>query len=157
LSIQFQRQVARPFVGRDKEFAELQKRLNAAITGECQVVLIGGEAGIGKTRLLDELEILSKVRNIPVLHGRFAEIDRALPYQAYCEAIQEYFRNKISTSSSTDFSDLAGDLTSLFPVLTELRELASTSDAGHSVAEGRAKKFEDRTYIFETLARTITR
>src|SRR4030095_8640138 len=124
-SIQYQRPAARPFVGREKEFAELQRRLNAAMSGECQLVLVGGEAGIGKTRLLDELETLAKVRNVSVLHGRFAEIDRALPYQAYSDTIQEYFRNKSSSSTPTDFSDLAGDLTSLFPVLAEIRELSS--------------------------------
>ncbi len=92
-----------------------------------------------------------------VLHGRFAEIDRALPYQAYSDAIQEYFRNKPSSTTPADFSDLAGDLSSLFPVLAEIRELSATSDATRSLAEGRAKKFEDRSYIFELLARTITR
>ena len=40
-------QVARlalaPFVGRKKEIGELQQRMNAAVAGECQLVLVGGE------------------------------------------------------------------------------------------------------------------
>jgi predicted ATP-dependent serine protease len=59
-----------PFVGKAKELAELQQRLNSAVAGECQFVAIGGEPGIGKSRLLDELENLAKARKITVLHGR---------------------------------------------------------------------------------------
>ena len=47
------------FVGREKEFAELQRRLNAAIAGECQFAVVAGEPGIGKTRLLEELKNLA--------------------------------------------------------------------------------------------------
>ena len=156
-SFQYQRPVARPFVGREKEFGEIQRRLQAAMAGECQLVLVGGEAGIGKTRLLDELETLAKVRSLTVLHGRFAEIDRALPYQGYCDVIQEYFRARSSSATPADFQDLAGDLISLFPVLTEIRELSTSSDPQRPLPEGRTKKFEDRTYIFELLSRTFTR
>jgi ABC-type transport system substrate-binding protein len=157
LSIHYKKAVARPFVGRDKEFAELQRRLNAALAGECQLVFIGGEAGIGKTRLLEELETLAKARSIQLLHGHFAEIDRALPYHAYCETIQEYFRNRSSLAPPADFSDLAADLSSLFPVLGEVKELSPSGETAQSHTERSIKRFEDRTYIFELLAKTITR
>src|SRR5262249_43351166 len=48
------RMIARPamsaFIGREKEFAELQRRLNAAVAGDCQFAVVAGEPGIGKTR-----------------------------------------------------------------------------------------------------------
>ncbi|HJZ11798.1 MAG TPA: protein kinase, partial [Acidobacteriota bacterium] len=158
MSFQFQRATLRPFVGRDKEFADLQKRLNASLSGECQFVLVGGEAGIGKSRLLEELETLAKVRLISVLHGRFVELTHPLPYQGYCEAIQEYFRSRPSTEAPLDFSDLASDLISLFPVLAEIKDLSAHSgESSRPLPESGSKKFEDRTYIFELLARTLTR
>ena len=40
---------AAPFIGREKEMAELQRRLHAAVAGECQFVVVAGEPGIGKT------------------------------------------------------------------------------------------------------------
>jgi ABC-type transport system substrate-binding protein len=146
------------FVGREKEFAELQRRLNAAIDGECQFAVIGGEAGIGKSRLLEELENLAKARRIRVLHGRFIEQDRTFSYQGFCEVIQEYFRSKDTAASGehANFSDLAAELISLFPVLSEIGELraAAVSDAA---VPREPRKADDRTFIYELLARALGR
>src|SRR5664279_6491395 len=128
--------------------AELQRRRHAAIAGE---------PGIGKSRLVDELKSLARARKIRVLSGRFVEHDRAFAHQGFCELIQDYFRSKDAGSSAAsrpDFSDLAGDLLALFPVLGEIGELRSTAtDSGAA----RAAKAEDRTAVFELLARTLTR
>jgi ABC-type oligopeptide transport system substrate-binding subunit len=150
-----------PFIGREKELAELQKRLNAAISGECQFVVVSGEPGVGKTRVLDEIENLAKARKLLVLHGRSIEQDGAFPYQGFCEAIQEYFRLKDTSSSSggaIDLSDIAPDLVSLFPMLTEISEIrsAATGDSKLSQISGTQGP-ENRTQIFELLARTLTR
>lgn len=155
-------QIARPqqaqFVGREMEFAELQRRLNMATDGECQFVAIGGEAGIGKSRLLAELENLAKARRIRVLHGRFIEQDRTFSYQGFCEVIQEYFRARESSGSSaehTDFSDLASDLVDLFPVLSEIGSLRAAASSDALAFE--TKKADDKTYLYELLARTLGR
>jgi len=154
-SVQFQRPIQSPFVAREKEFAELQRRLNSAVQGECQFAVVSGEAGIGKSRLLDELENLVRARKIRVLHGRFVEQDKAFPYQGFCEAIQEYFHTIKSTSSPADLSDLAADLVTLFPVLNEIDDIRSSAAIAKSTAEPR--RFDDRTYIFELLARSLSR
>src|SRR5262245_21217573 len=56
------RPALQPFVGRSKEFAELQQRLNAAVAGECQFALVAGGAGVGKTRVLEGLGNLARSR-----------------------------------------------------------------------------------------------
>jgi len=154
-----------PFIGREKEQAELQKRLNAAISGECQFVVLSGEPGVGKTRLLDEIENLAKARKLLVLHGRSIEQDGSFPYQGFCEAIQEYFRQK-DTSSSPDhmieLSDVAPDLVSLFPMLTEISEIRASATGDSKLAQtggslGGSQGPENRTQVFELLARTLTR
>ncbi len=150
-----QRPVLSPLIGREKEFADLQHRLNASLQNECQFAVVAGDAGIGKTRLLDELENLLKARKIRVLHSRFVEQDQAFPYQGFCEAIQDYFRLKVSAGSGpVDFSDLASDLVSLFPVLAEMEEITG----GQKVSAGaETKKIQDRTYIYDLLARSFVR
>ena len=159
------RTIARPapsaFVGREKEFAELQRRLNSAISGDCQFAVIAGEPGIGKTRLLEELKNLASVRKIPVLYGRFVEQDRSFSYQGFCELIQDHFRGRDASSSSAsrpDFSDLAADLIGLFPQLSEIAELRAAVSGDSRIAPSpEERKAEDRIQIFELLARTLTR
>src|SRR5207244_5743174 len=126
------RTIARPapsaFIGREKEFAELQRRLNAAISGDCQFAVVAGEPGVGKTRLLEELRKLARVRKVRTLYGRFIEQDRSFSYQGFCELIEDYFLSRDSGSSSSgrpDFSDLAAELIALFPQLSEIGELRS--------------------------------
>ncbi|HZE71807.1 MAG TPA: ABC transporter substrate-binding protein [Pyrinomonadaceae bacterium] len=154
-----------PFIGREREQAELQKRLNAAINGECQFVVVSGEPGVGKTRLLDEIENLAKARKLLVLHGRSVEQDGAFPYQGFCEAIQEYFLQKDSSSSPDniiELQDVAPDLVSLFPMLTEISEIRSAATGDSKLAQtggslGASPGPETRTQVFELLARTLTR
>jgi ABC-type transport system substrate-binding protein len=147
---------APPFIGREKEIAELQRRLHAAVAGECQFAVVAGEPGIGKTRLVEQLTSLARARKIRVLQGRFVEQDRAFAHQGFCELIQDYFRSKEAGSgaaSRPDFSDLAPDLIALFPVLSEIGELRSAAtEPGQSAA-----KADDKITLFELLARTLTR
>lgn len=144
------------FVDRERELAMLQERLQSAIHGECQLVMIGGEAGVGKTRLLDELQRIARAGGIRSLRGRFVEHDRGFPYQGYCELIQGAFRYVSNDSAPPDLSDIAPDLLALFPVLADIDELRSISRVTSSKIEpDRAP--EDRLQIFELLARAISR
>ena len=158
-----QRPAMSAFIGREKEFAELQRRLNAAISGDCQFAVVAGEPGIGKTRLLEELKNLASARKIRVLYGRFVEQGGTFAYQGFCELVQDYFRGRDPAGSSSgsdrpDLSDLATDLIALFPQLSEIPELrGAVSGAMRAAASADEKKPEDRMQIFELLARTLTR
>ena len=155
-----QRPATSVFVGREKEFAELQRRLNAAIAGEGQFAVVAGEPGIGKTRLLEELKNLAVVRKIRVLYGRFVEQDRSFSYQGFCELIEDYFQSRDAGASAErpDFSDLAADLVALFPQLSEIGELRSAVSGDSRIAvPAEEKKAEDRIQVFELIARTLTR
>ncbi len=150
-----------PFVGREKELRELQARLNAAKSGECHFAVVSGPAGIGKTRLLDEIENLARAQHIPVLHGRFMEQDGAFPYHGFCELIQDFYRQRGTGSSSAppvDLSDLGSDLISLFPMLSEIEDIRASgarSSAAATAASPAAP--ETKNQIFELLARTLIR
>ena len=67
-----------PFIGRESELAELQRRLNVAISGECQFVVLSGEPGVGKTRLLDEIEIARKGAQAPLTSWKIYRTRRRL-------------------------------------------------------------------------------
>ena len=160
-AIQAPRVALAPFVGRKDESRELQQRLNAALAGECQFVVVSGEAGVGKTRLLDDLDKLAHARQIRTLHGRCVEQDGSFPYYGFCEAIQEYFRQREPGSSGggqVDVSDLSAELVALFPTLGEIDAFRPGSGGDHAAAAGsETRQPENRTQVFELLARTLIR
>ena len=69
---------ARVFVGRMLELAALDAALAAARAGEPQVVLIQGEAGIGKSSLVSGF--LGSQRGVPVVAASGEEAEAFLPY-----------------------------------------------------------------------------
>jgi hypothetical protein len=79
-----------PFVGRDAERVQLAEAWTRARDGQRQLVLLGGEPGIGKTRL--SLEFARGCADQgTVLTGRCDE-DALVPYQPFVEALSWYAR-----------------------------------------------------------------
>jgi DNA-binding SARP family transcriptional activator len=68
------------FVGRERELAELLAGLDEALAGRGGLILVGGEPGIGKSRLAGELACQAKARGARVLSGRCWEAGGAAPY-----------------------------------------------------------------------------
>jgi len=77
-----------PFVGRENDHAWLLGRWEAARRGANGLTLLAGEAGIGKTRLIQEALRLVAAQGAVILSGRCYEFNRALPYQAIHEALK---------------------------------------------------------------------
>ena len=79
----------RVFIGRDAEMAALQARWKGVEVGGRCLVLLGGEPGIGKTRLAAELAARVHADGGLVLAGRCDE-DMGVPYQPFVEALRHY-------------------------------------------------------------------
>ena len=75
------------FVGRQRELHQLTEALDQAASGSGSCWLIGGESGVGKTRLLDELRTHALIRGALVLRGQ-AEADGVDPYQLWREPLR---------------------------------------------------------------------
>lgn len=73
---------AAAFVGREREYETLVEALNVAANGTSQLWFIGGEAGAGKSRLLDEVRTRALVDGFTVLQGQAVE-GGGLPFQAW--------------------------------------------------------------------------
>src|ERR671932_1671572 len=76
-----------PLVGRDREEALLRERLAAALAGRGSLVLIGGEAGIGKTALAEALLAEATERGALALVGRCYDLSETPPYGPWAEAL----------------------------------------------------------------------
>jgi MoxR-like ATPase len=57
------------FVGRERELAEMGHALEASIAGRGGLFLVAGEAGVGKTRLAEEVGARAAARGCRVLHA----------------------------------------------------------------------------------------
>lgn len=78
-----------PFVGRSAELRRLQVAWEQAVRGAPQTVLLGGEPGIGKSRLAAELIAQVASGHGVVLTG-CCDDDIDVPYQPFAEALREY-------------------------------------------------------------------
>src|SRR6478735_5488618 len=77
-------------VGRSSELEALDLALDALRRGEPLPMLIEGEPGIGKTRLLAELEARATTRGCIVLRGSASELESDLPFWIFVDALDEY-------------------------------------------------------------------
>src|SRR4051794_22953284 len=81
------RQPQTPLVGREREQAALREALAAALAGRRSLVLIGGEAGIGKTTLAETSCDEAAEQGAVVLVGRCYDLSETPPYGPWQEAL----------------------------------------------------------------------
>jgi predicted ATPase len=82
-----------PIVGREAELAVVSERLDALAGQHGGLVLVTGEAGIGKSRLLDALVAEATDRHLPVLRGRAVEATTPVAYRPIAEALCSMVRD----------------------------------------------------------------
>src|SRR4029450_11552602 len=75
-------------VGRQRELARLMEALDGALAGRGRLVVLIGEAGTGKSRLVSELTATATRRLGRVLVGRCYETERILPFAPWVAALR---------------------------------------------------------------------
>jgi tetratricopeptide (TPR) repeat protein/predicted Ser/Thr protein kinase len=107
-------------VGRKREMQEARALWNRALSGQGQMLLINGEPGIGKTRLVRELVTQAEVSGGRALVGT-SYAEGGTPYAAFKQMIREVLRN-----GSDDGFDGSTELAEVLPefVLADLLMLA---------------------------------
>jgi len=138
-------------VGRDTELTELSSLLGVR-PSRLQpsplpnAVLLSGDAGVGKTRLLTELRDVAFAEGWQVIAGHCLNFgDSALPYLPFSEVIGRL---------STDLPDVVENVASLHPGLSRLqpgRRMLS-GDAGDSSSVDRADLYEAMHAVLEAAA-----
>jgi DNA-binding CsgD family transcriptional regulator len=98
-------------VGRDRELALVTRLLDDALAGRGRLVLCTGEAGIGKTRLGEELAASAAARDVPVAWACATDRDSSPPYGLWQLTLdQPALRTDGAGASRTDlWSHLFGD------------------------------------------------
>ena len=104
-----------PFVGRTAEAAALRLHLDRAAAGCGGLIMIGGEPGVGKTRLADELLREARQRGMTALTGRCYEMEGAPPYFPFVEILQAAMRIFPAPALRAVMGDCAPEVAKLIP------------------------------------------
>ncbi len=80
------------FVGRSRELAIIEGQLSRSLAGDGRIVMLSGEAGIGKTRLCQEFRSLAVASAHPVVWGRCVDGDWTPPFLPWVEVLESLDR-----------------------------------------------------------------
>jgi DNA-binding CsgD family transcriptional regulator len=103
-----------PFLGRSSELGAVRQR----VAGVGGVVLLEGEAGIGKTRLL--AEVLAERGGVRVVHARADELDRGRPFGLLVDALD--CRRSSADPLSAEIARLIDEVAPEFRIVQRLSE-----------------------------------
>src|SRR6266699_1191363 len=109
-------------IGRGAELTALRLLVDRARSGKGQLVLLSGEAGIGKSRLVAEAKTYATAQGFLLLQGQCFPTDRSCPYAPLLDLL----RSHLATSSREQVDTEMGSLASaLSPLLLDLLPLPS--------------------------------
>lgn len=137
------------FVGRGQETATLTAALRRASAGQPQALLVGGEAGVGKTRLLEEFlceaEKSGTDGSVVTMLGGCLEVGaEGLPYAPLVTAMRRLHR-RLGPELELAAAGMEGHLSRLLPEFGE-------ADTEPNDEYGRARLFEHIARLFERLS-----
>jgi DNA-binding SARP family transcriptional activator/tetratricopeptide (TPR) repeat protein len=138
----------RALAGRERELAVLDAALERAAAGGAELVVVEGEAGIGKSRLLQTWAAIARATGVLVLEARCDELERSLPLQPLADALDAHLRT-LPTSEA-----VLGVLGSEHSLLATLLRASppSTQPASVDPVGGQAALFAAILAVFERLA-----
>jgi DNA-binding SARP family transcriptional activator len=130
-----------PLVGRGPELATLEDALRRSLAGEGRLVVLLGEAGIGKSRLAEELATIASSGGCQLMLGRCYETEQALPFAPWVDALR-----------SAHVTDVEPLVASLAPVWrAELARILPEVGAGRPAARSDA----DPRNLFEAVVQLL--
>jgi hypothetical protein len=104
-------------IGREREVAILQSLIDQVKQGHGQVLLLSGEAGIGKSRLLAEGKRQASEQGFLVFRGICFPTDRSSPYAPLLDLLSSSHTQELLSLSTANPEPLARELARLFPGL----------------------------------------
>ena len=83
------------------------------------IVLISGEAGIGKSRLVEESKAFAENQGFTILSGRCFEPDRVLPYAPLVDILRNYCASQSDEVIQHRLGSVSSELVRIFPGLNK--------------------------------------
>ncbi|WP_329460659.1 helix-turn-helix transcriptional regulator [Streptomyces sp. NBC_01497] len=134
------------FVGRSGELAALAEAFRLSDCGEPQRIVISGEAGVGKTRLVEEFAVMARENGALVASGECIETGaEGLPYAPFPAVLWSLVRQS-TKSCVTGADDLPDELAGILP------EWGNSAPLNLEPAGGAARLFALAVQLLERLA-----
>lgn len=125
------------FIGREQEIEALRSVFEEAAAGHGRIVMLSGEAGIGKTRTANELATYASSRAADVLVGRCYESGGGAPaYWPWIQVLRAYLRNKDPAELAVMMGPGADDIAQIIPDLPARLGRDPSHDPGHDAMSG---------------------
>ena len=138
-----------PFIGRENERTEIRAHLDALEEGTGALILIGGEPGVGKTRLAEEVLAEAREREFRSLVGRCYESDAPPPYLPFVEVLEAGAKEVDRETFRLALGDAAGEVAKVMP---QLRTLFDDLPAPLEIPPE-----QERRYLFNSIGEFIAR
>ncbi|MBA3645099.1 MAG: PD40 domain-containing protein [Gemmatimonadaceae bacterium] len=136
------------FVGREPELSILLTRIRALERGAGSLVIVAGEAGAGKTRLIEEFSVRTlDVGPCLLLQGRERSPDAAIPYASIAEALRGVLD---APGLSGTGQHLLAEAARLLPQLRDQFALPPITDISDDA--GRLRFYEGIAALFDSVA-----
>lgn len=141
------------FIGRTDELARLTEALSRAAAGQGSTVILGGEAGIGKTRMLEVFATAARANDAAVLTGACIEFEGpGLPFAPFVEAMRGLLRSIERARLPAVLGPARWSLAPLLPELADERRAAGQDLDLDRV--GQPGLFEVVLAVIERISRT---
>lgn len=141
-----------PLVGRDSEVTSLRRSVDSAVRGTGRIVLLSGEAGVGKSRLAQESVATAAHLGFTVLQTRALPGDLSAPYAPWVEIAREYLRNAPPQLVYRVCGNYGGEIVKLVPELAE-RIGPTQPFPAPDADQARIRFFEGVTHLFQNIAK----
>jgi predicted ATPase len=108
------------FIGRQLNLTALSLRIDSLKSEQGQVVLLSGEAGIGKSRLVAEAKTYAAAHDVLLFQGNCFPADRSFPYAPLLDLFRSYFLKQAALPVAENVKPLLSGLSRLLPDLALL-------------------------------------
>ncbi|GHO82256.1 helix-turn-helix transcriptional regulator [Dictyobacter formicarum] len=157
MGLSFHTPIACPIlIGRQQQLEALIHLIKQTCSGQGQTVLLAGEAGIGKSRLVTEaiarlplLQQQSEYSAVTIVKGRCFEPDHAYPYAPVLDALDTVFASHSPEALATFVGPACPELIQLYPAFSSLWPTCTPASALDAEQEKRR--------LFQALTHFLTR
>jgi len=139
-------------IGRRQELRKLRQLLEESSSYGARAAVVSGEAGVGKSRLAEEVERYCRLRGSTVMRGRCAEFFETAPYSLLVTPL----RRELAAMEQATADEMARDVEPMHPATLELLpelHAASRDDIQYFREERlRFRILEDLSKVLTALA-----